>query len=350
MAKQKQYASSSEKPKIGKTKLQQSSKGKRLNKGRSEILPPALEPQSEFILSDIESSHKETSSDATTHKDLSHDAIAWCWHLIDQFPLLNPEEQDELAARVRRGDEEAYRTMVECNLRLVVSIARRCFRYSGPSLSLNDLIQEGTIGLMKAVRKYDHRRGYRFSTYATYWIRQAIMRAITDTGRTIRLPCHVTEKVKRVEQARHMLTQSLEREPEDWEVALHVGCDLESIQAVNTQNQDATSLEIVVFEEHGITTIEDHIEDDSTSTVESATDSLYRARLSLAVRHAMKDLKPREAEVLALRYGIGGDSQQTLDAVAKRFSLTRERVRQIERDAIQKLRNNKTISAVLEEA
>lgn len=282
--------------------------------------------------------------------DVSYDAIAWCWRQIDRFPLLNPEEQDELAVRVHQGDEEAYRRMVECNLRLVVSIARRCQRHAGPSLTLSDLIQEGTIGLMKAVRKYDHQRGYRFSTYATYWIRQAIMRSIMDTGRAIRLPCHVSETVKRVEHTRHLLTQSLEREPENWEIALHLGCEVEQIQALNTQNQDVTSLESVVFEEHGTTTLEDHLEDQSPSTLECATERLYRARLSRVVHNAMQQLPAREAEILALRYGLKGDVQLTLDAVAKRFSLTRERVRQIESQAIQKLRKNKAFTAVFEEA
>jgi RNA polymerase primary sigma factor len=280
----------------------------------------------------------------------SHDALSWCWRQIDQFPLLNPEEQDSLAARVRQGDEDAYRQMVECNLRLVVSVARRCQRYAGPSLSLSDLVQEGTIGLMKAVRKYDHERGYRFSTYATYWIRQAIMRAITDTGRMIRLPTHVAESVKRVEHTRHLLAQSLEREPDNWEVAMHIGCELEQIQALNAQNHDTTSLDTVIHEEHGVTTLEDYLEDTSASPVESALESVNRTRLSRALRHAMQELKPREAEILNLRYGLNGDQRLTLGAVANRISLTRERVRQIERQAIQKLRKNKTVSAVFQDA
>ena len=281
---------------------------------------------------------------------LSHDAVAWCWRQIDQFPLLGPEEQDALAVRICDGDEKAYREMVECNLRLVVSIARRCQSCAGPSLTLNDLIQEGTIGLMKAAHKYDHRRGFRFSTYATYWIRQSIMRAITDTGRTIRLPAHVVETGKRMERTRHLLTQTLEREPENWEVALHLSCEIEQIQSWEMHSHDTTSFETIIHEENGLATLEDYLEDDAPSPADSAADRLNHTQLSEAIRDAIQDLSPREAKILSLRYGLEGNQQLTLDALAKRFSLTRERVRQIEAQAIGKLRDNKMIRDIFEEA
>jgi RNA polymerase primary sigma factor len=175
------------------------------------------------------------------------------------------------------------------------------------------------------------------------------MRAITDTGRTVRLPTHVVETVKRAERARQLLTQALEREPENWEIALHLGCEVEQIQSLDLQTLDPTSLETVIHDENGLTTLEDYLEDVSVSPSDDATDRLDRAYLSHVIHDAIQELQPREAKILTLRYGLEGNKQLTLEALAARFSLTRERVRQIESQAIDKLRQNKAIRNVFEE-
>lgn len=266
-------------------------------------------------------------------------SFLWCWHEIDQFPLLSPEEEIELAQRVGDGDEEAVRKMVNCNLRLVVSIARRCQHYAGPSLAITDLVQEGVIGLIKAVHKFDHRLGYRFSTYATCWIRQAIMRAISDTGRTIRLPVHVVENIQRVEKARVTLTQTLEREPAHGEVANHVGLPLHRVLSLNEQSQDSWSLQMLLSNESSAMPLEDYLEDiDAPSPLEWATDSVDRKQICAAVREAIKQLPERQAKVLQWRFGLDGEERLTLGEVAKRMRVSRERVRQLQRQACDQLR------------
>lgn len=279
------------------------------------------------------------------------DSFSWCWHQVEQFPLLSPEAEVELAKRVRDGDEAAFHEMVGCNLRLVVSIARRCQRYAGPSLALTDLVQEGSIGLIRAVRKFDHTKGFKFSTYATFWIRQAIMRAISDTGRTIRLPVHVLEKMHQVEKARLTLTHVLERVPETAELAKHVGLTSERVELLGEQSQDLSSLEMELPGEFGKMTLEDYLEDcDAPSPLECATNNIDQQRVREAVHEAIEKLSQRDAEVLSLRFGLEGGEGMTLQAVAQKMSLTRERVRQIERAACRQLRGSAELLQLFEDA
>jgi RNA polymerase primary sigma factor len=286
-----------------------------------------------------ESSRKDV--EAGEYDAFPADAFSWCWGQIEQFPLLSPEAEIELAGRVREGDEAAFTEMVGCNLRLVVSVARRCQRYAGPSLALTDLVQEGSIGLIRAVRKFDHTRGFKFSTYATYWIRQAIMRAITDTGRMIRLPLHVTETMHKVEKARLALSQALERMPDAAEVAHHAGLEPERVTALENHGQELSSLEAILSNENGILTLEDYLEDPhAVSPLDHAMGAVSQTRIRKAVRLAMKALPQRDAKVLALRYGLDGGERRTLVSVAEELSLTPERVRQIERGAFTRLRNS----------
>ena len=286
----------------------------------------------------------------TEHDTYLSNCFSWCWHEVERFSLLSPEAETQLAQRVRAGDQEACDEMVNCNLRLVVSIARRCQGCAGASLTLSDLVQEGVVGLIRAVRKFDHRLGYKFSTYATFWIRQAIMRAITDTGRPIRLPGHVVESLQRVEKARVTLSQSLEREPESTEVAHHVGLTAERVQALGRQSQEISSLDSPLSSEFGLLTLEDYLEDDEAlSPLDFATSTVERARVYEAVQQAIVDLPPRQAEALNLRFGLDGGERMTLKEAAKRMSLTRERVRQLERAACKQLRSVESLRQLVEE-
>ncbi len=284
------------------------------------------------------------------HDTFLSNAFFGCWNQADEFALLSPEAEIELAQLVREGDEQAFQRMVCCNLRLVVSIARRCQRLAGPSLALADLVQEGVVGLMRAVRKFDHRLGYRFSTYATFWIRQAIMRAISDTGRTIRLPLHVIESLQRVEKVRVALTQTLEREPATAEIANHVGLPPERVQALREQAQDLTSLELMLLSEEGTLTLEDVLEDtEALSPLEYATNTIDRERFCATVHEAINQLPVRHAEILSLRYGLHGEAPMTLATIAKRLHITRERVRQIEREARNTLRQAENLRELFED-
>ncbi len=270
------------------------------------------------------------------------DVFSWWWQRVEQFPLLTPERESQLAMRVRQGDDAAFEEMVECNLRLVIAIARRCHNYSSASLAFVDLIQEGTIGLMKAVRKFDHRRGYRFSTYATYWIRQAIMRSMNDSGRTIRLPTHAVEKFHQAERVRVSLTHRLLRPPSNPELAQHLDVSLDRLQQIFDGAVEATSLDIAQEEADGgqSVTLEERLTDvEAPSTSESALDSVSRDQIRLTLRRAMQGLPDREAEVISLRYGLDGGPARTLKEVAGQFKVSRERVRQLESAGLNRLRS-----------
>lgn len=267
------------------------------------------------------------------------DVFSWWWGQVERFPLLTPEAEVALARRVRAGDEDAFEEMVECNLRLVVSVARRCESFAGPSLMLTDLVQEGAIGLIRAVRKFDHRLGYKFSTYATYWIRQAIMRAIVDKGRTIRLPCHVNESIQNARQARKTLTLALERPPSEPELAAHLNMPLTRVRTLFEQANETSSLDELLCAEINADTLADVWEDvESLSPEDSATDSVHRERMSRTLRRALKTLPARECEVLSMRFGLDGGDRMTLEEIATRLTLTRERIRQIEKSALNHLR------------
>ena len=251
---------------------------------------------------------------------------------IGRVPLLSIEEEKVLAKRMTEGDEQAKKQLSEANLRLVVSIAKR---YVGRGMQLLDLIQEGNLGLMKAVEKFDYTKGYKFSTYATWWIRQAITRAIADQARTIRIPVHMVETINKQIRVARQLTQTLGREPTTEEIANEMGITEAKVIEIQKIAQDPVSLETPIGEEED-SHLGDFIEDNTTtSPSEVVAQSMLKEQL-LAV---LNTLTPREEKVLRLRFGIDDGRQRTLEEVGKEFAVTRERIRQIEAKALRKLRH-----------
>lgn len=251
---------------------------------------------------------------------------------IGKIPLLTSEEEMEVAKRLAEGDESAHNTMVEANLRLVVSIAKR---YVGRGLPFLDLIQEGNLGLIKAVGKFDYTKGYKFSTYATWWIRQAISRAIADHARTIRIPVHMVETINRVSRASHELVQDLGREPTSTEIAKRLNLSTEKVEEIMRVAQEPVSLETPVGEEDD-SHLGDFIQDeDASEPADAATYAMLREQLA----GVLKTLTPREEKVLCLRYGLTDGRMHTLEEVGDEFEVTRERIRQIEAKALRKLRH-----------
>ena len=251
---------------------------------------------------------------------------------IGRIPLLTYDEELSLAKRVLEGDEEAKKKLAESNLRLVVSIAKK---YVGRGMLLLDLIQEGNMGLIKAVEKFDYTKGYKFSTYATWWIRQAITRAIADQARTIRIPVHMVETInKLIRTSRHLL-QQLGREPTPEEIAEEMEIPVEKVTEIQKIAQDPVSLETPIGEEDD-SHLGDFIQDDdSPAPQDAAAYTLLREQLE----EVMKTLTPREAKVLKLRFGLEDGKSRTLEEVGKEFQVTRERIRQIEAKALRKLRH-----------
>lgn len=266
---------------------------------------------------------------------LEEDSLKLWWRRIQQYPLLTGEREIALAKRIEQGDHQAFNEMVECNLRLVANIARKCQRHAGPALSLADLIQEGSLGLIRAVKKFDYRKGYRFSTYASYWIRQAVMRSIAEQGRSIRLPVHMVESVSRTDRARAALTQELHRPPTKQELASHLRISERKVEDITEKVAEPMSLDVIVGDEEE-SAIVDFIEDlRAPSPVDCATLIALREE----VERALTCLSAREAEVLSLRFGLGGNGQsKTLDEVGLQLCLTRERIRQIEKMALKRLK------------
>ena len=255
---------------------------------------------------------------------------------IGRIPLLSPSEELELAKRVADGDEEAKRKLVESNLRLVVSIAKRYSRPGrpNPNMQFLDLIQEGNQGLIKVVDKFDYTKGFRFSTYAHWWIKQAITRAIADQGRTIRIPVHMVETLNRLGRAGRKLSQELGREPTTAELAKEMDMDERKIAEIQKISLDPVSLETPVGEEND-NKIGDLIEDENTRTpVETTMKNMLREQLLKIV----SELMPREQQVIKLRYGLDDGRPRTLEEVGHEFNVTRERIRQIEAKALRKLR------------
>ena len=251
---------------------------------------------------------------------------------IGNVPLLTTEQEVELAKRVEAGDEEAKKQLTEANLRLVVSIAKK---YVGRGMPFLDLIQEGNMGLMKAVDKFDYTKGYKFSTYATWWIRQAITRGIADTGRTIRVPVHMVETINKTLRMTRTLLQEIGREPTPEEVAERLNVSVSRVREVLKISRDPVSLDTPIGEEDD-SHLGDFIEDDSAlSPADSAAFSMLRAELATA----LESLTDRERQVVKLRFGLEDGRARTLEEVGKEFNVTRERIRQIEAKALRKLRH-----------
>ena len=251
---------------------------------------------------------------------------------IGKIPLLTADEEIELAKRMEKGDPEAKKRLAESNLRLVVSIAKR---YTGRGMQFLDLIQEGNLGLIKAVEKFDYKKGYKFSTYATWWIRQAITRGIADTGRTIRVPVHMVETINKTLRMTRTLLQELGREPTPEEVAERLNVSVSRVREVLKISRDPVSLD-TPFGEEDDSHLGDFIEDDSAlSPADSAAFSMLRAELATA----LESLTDRERQVVKLRFGLEDGRARTLEEVGKEFNVTRERIRQIEAKALRKLRH-----------
>ena len=266
-------------------------------------------------------------------KDMSvNDNVRMYLKEIGKISLLSLEEEQNLSKRVAEGDEGAKRLLAESNLRLVVSIAKR---YVGRGLLFLDLIQEGNIGLMKAVEKFDYDKGYKFSTYATWWIRQAITRALADQARTIRVPVHMVETINKMARIERQMTLELNREPSDEELAKKMGLSVDKIVEIRKISQDPVSLETPIGEEDD-SHLGDFLADERTmSPEEYATYEILKDEL----RDVLKTLTKREEEVLELRFGLLDGSCHTLEEVGKKFGVTRERIRQIEAKALRKLRH-----------
>lgn len=263
---------------------------------------------------------------------ISQDSIQMYLREIGKIPLLNAEQEVALAKRKERGDREAEMRMIEANLRLVVSIAKK---FVGKQLSLLDLIQEGNIGLFRAVKKFDYRKGFKFSTYATWWIRQAITRALADQSRTIRIPVHMVETINRSQQVQRRLLQDLGRDPSPEEMAAEMGEDLAKIKQIIKISQETISLETSVGDDDDDSQLSDFIEDvKNVSPSRAAGIELLRDY----IHEAIAELSPREQKILEMRFGLSDGVTHTLEEVGKEFDVTRERIRQIEAKALEKIK------------
>jgi RNA polymerase primary sigma factor len=263
--------------------------------------------------------------------EISTDTLQLFLKDIGKVPLLTAAQEVELAKRIERGEHAAKQAMVEANLRLVVSIAKR---YRNQGLPFLDLIQEGTIGLVRAAEKFDWRKGYKFSTYATWWIRQAVARAIADKGRTIRMPVHVVEKLNRIHRSERKLRAELAREPTSLEIAIDLDLTLDEVEQIRRSAQAPVSLEKPVGDEEE-SELGHFLTDLSVPLPDEAAETALRRE---ALRGILSKLSERERQVLELRYGLDGQQPRTLDEVGRTFNVTRERIRQIEHQSLKKLR------------
>ncbi len=263
------------------------------------------------------------------------DAVQMYLKEIGKTPLLSKDEERELAKRAEKGEEEARQRLMKANLRLVVSIAKRYVNRT-PHLSILDLIQEGNIGLSRAVEKFDYRRGFKFSTYATWWIRQAITRALADQSRTVRIPVHMVETISKYTQVRRQLIQELGRDPLAEEIAAEMGIDVDKVRHIQKISQEVLSIETPIGDEED-STLSDFIPDERNATPSQLT---ARAMLRDLIREIMVDLTEREQQILKMRFGLDDGIQHTLEEVGKAFGVTRERIRQIEAKALEKIREH----------
>src|SRR3989339_1143507 len=266
----------------------------------------------------------------------SIDSVQMYLREIGKISLINAKEEKELAKKIEKGDMEAKNKLALANLRLVVSIAKRYVGRS-PNLTLLDLIQEGNLGLFRAVEKFDWRKGYKFSTYATWWIRQAITRALADQARTIRIPVHMIETISKYQQAIRRLTQDLGREPFPEEIASEMGIEEVKVRYIQKISQDTISLEAPVGDESEDSTLGEFIEDEKIlSPEQQASQKLLKNQ----IKEILVDLAPREKKILEMRFGLTDGINHTLEEVGKEFGVTRERIRQIEAKAIERIRQH----------
>lgn len=294
---------------------------------------PAVEFSDEWVADEAE--EEVELNESAYLDDIADDSVRLYLREIGKIPLLNAEEELELAQRVVAGDKKAKDKMAEANMRLVVSIAKR---YVGRGLDLLDLIQEGNTGLLRAVEKFDPDKGFKFSTYATWWIRQAITRAIADQARTIRIPVHMVETINKLLRTQRRLTQELNREPTNEEIAKAMEIDVDKVEHIMKIKQDISSLDASVRDDEEDSVLADFIEDEDTvSPEESATGQLLKEH----VKEMLSSLTEREQKILKLRFGLEDGKSHTLEEVGQEFSVTRERIRQIEAKALAKLRKHK---------
>lgn len=284
---------------------------------------------------EFETDEELEKSQAALIDDVADDSVRLYLREIGKIPLLNPEEEIILAKKVVAGDKDAKDKMAEANMRLVVSIAKR---YVGRGLDLLDLIQEGNTGLLRAVEKFDPDKGFKFSTYATWWIRQAITRAIADQARTIRIPVHMVETINKLLRTQRRLTQELNREPTNEEIAKEMEIEVDKVEHIMKIKQDISSLDASVRDDEEDSVLGDFIEDEETaSPEESATSQLLREH----VKEMLDVLSEREQKILRMRFGLDDGKSHTLEEVGQEFNVTRERIRQIEAKALTKLRKHK---------
>ncbi len=280
------------------------------------------------------------SNDKDLMKSSMHDSIQMYLKEIGQYPLIYASEEKDLAKRIEKGDLEAKNLLARANLRLVVSIAKK---YVGRSanLTLLDLIQEGNLGLFKAVEKFDWTKGYKFSTYATWWIRQSITRALADQSRTIRIPVHMVETISKYKQIHRRLSQDLGREPLAEEIATEMGIPVDKIHVIENISQDTISLEQPIGDDDDKSTLENFIPDDKVLRPDQESS---RRILSDQIKEVLDELNPKERKILEMRYGLLDGIQHTLERVGEEFGVTRERIRQIEAKVHDKLRSHDKIA------
>ena len=297
-----------------------------------------LETEEPVELSDewtVEDGEEVITEDQHYLDDIADDSVRLYLREIGKIPLLSAEEELALAQRVVAGDKDAKDKMAEANMRLVVSVAKR---YVGRGLDLLDLIQEGNTGLLRAVEEFDPDKGFKFSTYATWWIRQAITRAIADQARTIRIPVHMVETINKLLRTQRRLTQELNREPTNEEIANAMEIEVDKVEHIMKIKQDISSLDASIRDDEEESVLADFIEDEDTiSPEESATNQLLKEQ----VKDMLAALTEREQKIIKLRFGLEDGKQHTLEEVGQEFSVTRERIRQIEAKALAKLRKHK---------